>query len=452
MTFERKLKNMKSYMKYILSVAASVLITLTATAQQKLSLQEAVALTIENNPALKATALDVNKAQQQKIISRSLFLPSVNAIGQANHYFNLTPFFGFGGIPAEGKIPYGRFGGEDQLAASVTAIQPLFNPVAYPSLHYARLKEQESRLSLNGNKIALLSLVKQTYLQVLVINERIKIQQESIKRNRLALQDARSLFLQGKGIRVDTLRAYTTVKNLEPELLKLKYAEETGKLQLKALIGIDSLSSLELTDSLSLPNPETIPTEEEVYNLAKGNNSDYQLVALQEQITEQQAKTASAARLPVVSVIGAYQVNSQTRKLDYANAYYPTSSYVGLQVAVPLFTGMSNQAKVKQANIGKEQSALRSKNAYEQLRAIVHQTVADSHESLARLQTTNTVKETAQLSYSIIQYRYKKGISSRLELTDAELALSTAQSNYLEAVYDYLSAQIALLKLMGRVE
>ena len=66
-----------------------------------------------------------------------------------------------------------------------------------------------------------------------------------------------------------------------------------------------------------------------------------------------------------------------------------------------------------------------------------------------RLKNTAIVRETAQLSYDIIQYRYKNGISPRLELTDAELALSTAQSNYLEAVYDYLSAGIELRKLSG---
>jgi outer membrane protein TolC len=68
------------------------------------------------------------------------------------------------------------------------------------------------------------------------------------------------------------------------------------------------------------------------------------------------------------------------------------------------------------------------------------------------LKTTVAVQETAQLSYDIIQYRYKNGISSRLELTDAELELTTAQSNYLEAVYDYLSSRIALDKLVGRIE
>ena len=104
-----------------------------------------------------------------------------------------------------------------------------------------------------------------------------------------------------------------------------------------------------------------------------------------------------------------YQLQSQTNDFEYGNAYYPSSSYVGLQLSVPLFTGFSTQAKVKQARISKDQTALRSNYAYEQLRASVHQVVSDSHESLARLQTTVDVQETAQLSYNIIQYRYKKG-------------------------------------------
>jgi outer membrane protein TolC len=285
-----------------------------------------------------------------------------------------------------------------------------------------------------------------------VLNERIKLQRESISRNQRVLKDARSLFIQGKGLRVDTLRAYTSVKNLEPDLLRLNYAIETSKLQLKALIGIDSIQDIVLSDSLFLPDPGTIPEEEEVYNAARNSNPNYQLLELQEQLNEQQIKIASATRLPVVSAVGQYQLQSQTNSFEYGNAYYPSASFVGLQVSVPLFTGLSNHAKVKQAHITKQQSEVRSKYAYEQLRSSVHQVVADSHESLARLQTSLDVKETAQLSYNIVQYRYKRGVSSRLELTDAELELTTAQSNYLEAVYDYLSAQIALQRIMGKAD
>ena len=441
---------MNSLKKYIfILLAFGVFSTPNAKAQQTLTLQDAVDLALEKNPEVAASNLELEKSRQQKIISRSLFLPSVNVGAQANHYFQLNPFFGFGETTPDGKIPYGRFGGEDQFGAFISAVQPLYSPQAFPSVQHSQLKEEQSRLELNGAKIETQASVKQVYLQILVLNERIKLQNESITRNKRALVDAKSLFFQGKGLRVDTLRAYTGVKNLEPDLLRLTSAVETGKLRLKALIGIDSIQDIVLTDSLFIPDPGSIPTEEVVYNTAKGNNPKYKVIALQQSLDDQQVKIASADRLPEVALVAQYQLQSQTNNFEYGNAYYPSSSYVGLQVSVPLFSGFSTQAKVKQARISKDQTALRANYAYEQLRAEVHQVVAASHESLSRLATAEDVQETAQLSYNIIQYRYKSGIASRLELADAEFELSTAQSNYLEAVYDYLSARIALRQIMG---
>ncbi len=349
-------------------------------------------------------------------------------------------------------MPYGRFGGKDQLSGLLSAVQPLYNPQAFPSLQRSRLQEQDSRVALQGKQIEVLSSIQQTYLKILVLNERIKLQKESISRNQRVLQDSKSLFLQGKGLRVDTLRAYTAVKNLEPDLARLSYAVQTTKLQLKAQIGVDSLEDLILTDSLVVPNPGPLPAEEEVYAEAKNNNPYYQSLVLQEQISAQQVRVTSGVRKPTLSAVAQYQVQTQTNRFDYGNAYYPSSSFVGLQFSVPLFTGLGNQARVRQAAASRDQSALALQNAYKQLHAQVHEALSGNNEAMLRLDNTAIVKQTAELSYTIVQYRYKKGIASRLELNDAELALSTAQSNYLEAVYDYLSARIVLNRLMGKTE
>src|SRR4051812_10735762 len=103
---------MKSnHFKYI-AIAVSLMVSvITVYAQPKqLTLQDAVQLATENNPELKVSQKEIEKSAQQKVVARSLFLPSVNAVAAANHYFQLTPFFGFGENSTEGKIPYGRFG------------------------------------------------------------------------------------------------------------------------------------------------------------------------------------------------------------------------------------------------------------------------------------------------------------------------------------------------------
>ncbi|MEI9921454.1 MAG: efflux RND transporter permease subunit [Bacteroidota bacterium] len=437
----------------VASIVVLILFVTPAYSQPKqLSLKEAVELAQKNNPELKASTLEVSRSRQQMVISRALVLPSVNVVAQANHYFQLTPFFGFGTTPSsDSKIPYGRFGGQDQFVAGISALQPIYNPQAQPSMQRARLSEREAILSLTSKQLLILSEIKQNYLRQLVLSERIKLQRESINRNHRVLKDAKVLYIQGKGLRVDTLRAYTSLKSLEPELLRLSYAYETGYIQLKTLIGLDSLQEIELTDSLYVPDAEIIPGEEEVFLSAKQNNPDVLSVAIQQEIADQQVRQANASRLPVLSAVGLYQLQTQTSSFDYKNAYYPSSSYVGLQLSVPLFAGLSNQAKSKQASIAREQAELRTKYNHEQLRSLVHQTVANGREAIVRMQSTAIVNETARLTYDIIQYRYQKGIASRLELNDAELALTASQSNYLEAVFDYLSARIALERIMGKV-
>ncbi len=218
------------------------------------------------------------------------------------------------------------------------------------------------------------------------------------------------------------------------------------------MIGIDSLQEIELSDSLVLPSAGIIPPEEAVYEYAVANRADLQTKALRQQLNDQQIKLAAAGKKPVVSLLGQYQLQTQASQFNYFNSYYPSTPYVGAQVSIPLFSGFSNDAKIKQARMEKQQSAIMLTDAYEQLKAEVRQVLADVKETAARMQTRTNVKETAQLSYEITQYRYAKGVASRLELTDAELALSAAQSNYLEAVFDYLSARIALDKVMARRE
>jgi outer membrane protein TolC len=447
-----KFTPMKTSIKYLTLLALLSWQAPEAIAQHALTLNDAVQLAIEHNPGLQSGKLDIEKSRQRQVVARSAFLPAIQASAQLNHFFQLPPFFGFGETNGGDKIPYGRFGGEDQFSTYLSAVQPLFNPQAFPALKQAGLQIEESRLRVESQTSSTLYQVKQTYLQALVLDEQIELQHQNLKRNQRVLDDARSLFFQGKGLRVDTLRAYTAVRNLEPDLLKLSFAKETSLLNLKALLGLDSLQAIVLTDSLFLVDSSEIPDEAEVYVLAKANNPDFRLLELQQQVSDQQLSIASAARMPSVAAVAQYQLQSQTNNFEYGNAYYPSASFVGLQLSVPLFNGMSNHAKVKQAALTKTQTVLQAELAYEQLRAAAHQAVSNSKESRVRVETTAAVEQTAKLSYNITEYRYKRGVSSRLELADASLELSTAQSNFLEAVYDYLLARITLQHLMGRVE
>ena len=417
---------------------------------RKISLREAVQLSLTNNRNLKVFSLEVDMSHQEIRVAKSQQLPTAGINGQMAHFFEVPAFFGFGTTGNNDKIPYGRFGGRGQASAALYVSQPLFNATTRPGLQYARLQEQYGKLAYADQKTMIVSVLQQTYIQLLVLEERIKLQEESLQRNNKALQDARSLLAQGRALRVDTLRAYTSVKNLEPDLLKLDNAIQTGRQQLKNLIGLDSLQDIELTDSLTLPQPSVILSEAEIYKEARSNRADLQGLNIQQQLADQQIKLAGASKKPVVSLNAQYLVQTQVNRFNYFNAYYPSTPFAAVLVTVPLFSGFRNNAKIQQRILEKQQSQLQTTAAYEELRTEVKRVVAGVHETTARIQTSANVKKTALLSYDITQYRYAKGVASRLELTDAELALTAAQSSYLEAVYDYLSSVIALERTTGK--
>jgi outer membrane protein TolC len=442
----------KAFIYTTLVFGLITLLSYFASAQPKpLSLKEALSLTLANNREIRIGSLDVDRSEQLTRVAKSATLPSAGVSAQLYHYFYEPPFFGIGNnVISSDKISYDRFGGRDQAAATAWITQPVYNAATQPGIISAKLQERQSRLSVIDKQTDIAALLKQTYIRILVLHERIKLQKESLARNEKALQDAKSLLAQGRALRVDTLRAYTSVKNLEPDLLKLSLAIEVGKQQLRTLTGLDSLQEIELTDSLVLP--ETAPVffkEDEAYNQARLHRADLQSLDLQQQQSDQQIRIAAAAMKPTVSLTAQYLIQTQTNKFDYFNAFYPSTPFVGAQFSVPIFNGNSNKARVKKAQIEKDQSVIRSQQAYEELRISVKQAVANVRETAARIQTSDNVRKTARLSYEITQYRYAKAVASRLELTDAELAYTQAQSNYLEAVYDYLSANIEVERTIG---
>jgi outer membrane protein TolC len=221
----------QAYIYTITVFALICLLSYMANGQsRKLSLQEALTLTLSNNRGIKISSLDADKSQQQVQVAKSLLLPAVGINAQVGHYFQSPVFFGFGNTTTTGnndKIPYGRFGGKDQVTAALSVTQFLYNAGTQPGIQSAKLQEIKKRLLVTGSQTDAAALLKQTYIQVLVLNERIKLQRESLARNEKALADAKSLLAQGKSLRVDTLRAYTSVHNLEPGILKLSYAVET---------------------------------------------------------------------------------------------------------------------------------------------------------------------------------------------------------------------------------
>ncbi|REA62891.1 hypothetical protein DSL64_08205 [Dyadobacter luteus] len=439
-------------LKMAIWLLASVWLPARLSAQnQTLSLKQAIEQAKSHNRDLRIDSFNIAKSRQQTQISKGLLLPNISLTGQFQHYFQRQVFFGLNSSSSSEGVGYARFGGSQISGAQVTLSQALYSASAKYEIQRRRLLEKQSQLSYNNREVDVVAQVKQNYVQLLVLQQRLNLQYESIARNKKALADSRSLLAQGRALRVDTLRAYTLVKNLEPDVLRLTYALQISQQQLSTLIGSAAGTEFILSDSLQLNTSDSIPTETQAFRRSLMERPDFQILNLNKEINDKEIQLYKSARLPVVSFVSQYQLQTQTNKFRYDQAGWPPVFYAGIQVSIPLFTGMQNANRIALGKIERQQSDAIFDNAQEQLKTTIKQVTASLYEASERIKTQNNVSQTAELSYSITKYRYEKGVASRLELTDAELALTTAKSNYLEAVFDYLSARIELDRTTGIV-
>jgi outer membrane protein TolC len=294
--------------------------------------------------------------------------------------------------------------------------------------------------------------VKKAYLTVLITKEQLKLQEQSIARNEQALKDARSLLAQGRASRVDTLRAYITIENLRPDIIRLTNGIEIAKTILKTTIGINESEPIELTDSLGYDGTVPLLTNPAVIEGALASRPEVSRLVITEKLNDEQIKLEKAQYLPKFSAIGLVQTQTQANDYRFNDYKWPVSSYVGLQLSVPIFSGFRTAARVQQAKVTRLQTEKGLENVRELIRAEVKIALSKVEESKRRIESQVQTVSTAELSYRITRDRWKQGIASRLDMADVELSLSQAKSNYLQAVYDYLNASVDLDKALGRAK
>jgi outer membrane protein TolC len=443
-------------MKLIRHILLGLLVSVSAgqylQAQvRQLTLDNAVTLALEKNRDLQISGLEISKSAQRLREARGFALPTVEATGQYLHFLQRQVTFlpgQFAGLE-EGKIATLRVGGTEAYVGNISLVQPLFAPNIGSGIRaakiYSAISEQE-RAELQSSVI---TSVKKLYLDALITGEQLRLVEQSIVRNEQALKDSRSLLAQGRASRVDTLRAYVTIENLRPEIIRLRNGVEIAKTLLKVNIGMVESEAIELLDSLAYDGKVPVLSNEAALAEALKSRPEVSRLELFQKLSSEQIKTESSAYLPRLSAIGQVQTQSQANDLRLGNYLWPVSSYVGLQLSVPIFNGFRTAARVQQARITKLQSEKQLEHVQESIRAEVKVALSKVEESRLRIASQTQTVSTAELSYRITRDRWKQGISSRLELADAELALTGAKSNYLQSVYDYLHASVELDKALG---
>jgi outer membrane protein len=439
---------------YILGLM--VMFPLIVSAQNtSLSLNEALELAKENNKSLKSKSYDEEYAKEEIRISQSNMLPSVNASGNYSYYFDRQVIFMPGSFTGNENEPVVdvAVGGKNTFNTFVSLSQPILNESARRQIKAAKLQNVIAELNTKDARSSLVVDVSAIYLRILLIQETIKLNQQSLDRNKRSLADSRSLYAQGKSLKVDTLRNFIVVENLKTTIGHLENQNKVSTLHLKQVLGLDVKTEIVLSDSLKHDvEVRYFAAVETSYQDVFLNRPDIQQKQLNVELSRSQLSQSNAMRMPTISLIGAYQIQAQADNRKFESYRWPKTSFVGLQANIPLFSGNRINSRIRQSNISLQKSQLEYSDAKEKAETEIAMLENNLKEVFQRLAIQEKTVQAAQMNFNIVNDRYKNGLSSRLELSDAELSLTEAKMNQLHSIYNVKIAKLQLDKALGLLQ
>ncbi len=419
------------------------------------TLDEAVRIGLAKSRTLEIARLDRQLAGQKIRETWSSVLPQVSTT--LNYTRSLKPSILFFPNIFQGgngsSFTALEISADNAATATIDIRQPIFNGAAFAGIRAAGVVRRMSDEAYRNAEGTVIADIKMAYFDALISRDQLKLIEQSIARWEESRKDTKAMFRAGVAADLDTLKAYLSVENLRPDYIQAEHRVAITMTRLKNVMGIPAESNLVLQSKLEIPEVSYPKDVLSAYGEALRLRPDLHQLSLQVMAENENIAAARAEHYPLLSAFG--KLESQTAFNDntsLATSRWPVSSAVGLQVTMPIFTGFRISSKVEQAKIAQLQTRTRVEDLKANIRAEVEVRLSTLHESRKRIEVQTKTISVAERSYKISLLRFREGIGSRLELTDAELQLNKAKTNYLQAVYDYLVATVQLDRTLGRLQ
>jgi outer membrane protein TolC len=317
----------------------------------------------------------------------------------------------------------------------------------------ARLGRENAGLTLQSARAQTLLDVAEAYFDAVLSDRLVEIAEATLAQAEFTADQVRQQREAGRLAEFDLVRAEVTRDNQRPEVIRRRNARDVAHLRLKQLLELPLESNLQLVASLEeavLPPParrfaEAIAAAEAGASAARARTA---VAQAQNDVEQREAavRIVRSQRLPSVSVSSSYGRVAYPSSVP-AFGDFRTNWTVGAAAQLPLFTG---------GRIKAEEMSARADLAETQARLRLARELATLEEMSARLQlgnaraaweaTAGTVQQ-AQRAYEIAELRYREGVSTQLELSDARLLLQQAQASRAQAARDVQITRVRLALL-----
>lgn len=466
----------------LLCVLLSGLVGLsTAKAQQtdslKIDLNRALEIALSENPTIKVADMEITKKQYAKKSAYGALMPQMDLIGQYQRaikrqtvYFDegfgmggsvdpsqFTPdelkivevlgkMMGGGGDADSGEgIQMGRF---NVWSAGLNVSLPLVVPSLWKNIQMTEVDIELSIEQARASRIDLTNQVKKSFFSLLLAQASHDVFRKTYETDSINLEDIRNRYNQGVVAEYDVITADVRLKSLIPNILQSENMMKIAELQLKMLMGIDGEIPLKVVGSLDEYEKNMfnaiIPADTSLVN-----NSDIRQFDLQNEMARKAFEMQKLQYAPSLVTSFNWTYMSQNNDFKFSTYRWDPYSMLGVTLQVPLFNGGQRYHNVKQSQIQLWQLDEQRKDVERGLKLSIRNNYDLIHKNIEQVVATQSSVEQARKGHEITLKRYETGMGTIVDVNAAALAVLSAELQYRNAIYDYLSAKADLEKVLG---
>ncbi len=419
------------------------------------SLQEALDYGMTNSPDLRDAQINIADADERIEELKAIGLPQVNFSSSFNHFLKLPVTilpeeFGLNpvtGMPDPNFNPEVQFGVKNQFDFGLEVSSLLFDGSYLYGLQAARLYSRQVREQLTQQKDVIRNNVRDAYLPALIIVENEVVLDKNIKNLERLLFETKELYKAGFVEQLDVDRLELSLANIQVEKESLERQKDIVLNVLKFRMGYPQDQEITLEDnleSLLAPASDADLNAEIDYRL----RSEYTIVETAIELNQLNVKRFKAGYWPQLVAFGGYGVTWQGD--NFRDGNWADNAVVGLQLNVPIFDGFEKRAKIQRANLQLESVKNRRVKLEEAITLEIRNARETYRNAFDRVESRKKNLALAEKIYETSRIKYKEGVGSSLEISQAEQSLYESQANLLNARYDLLVAKINLDKAIGR--
>ena len=418
---------------FTLSVAGSAM----AADTMDVNIEECVQMAMNNNRTIKQALADYDSAVWKRHEARRTSGPTLNWTSAAR-----------------------RVGGAAQNQADIRALYLNTVAVSMPiytggqlegSIRAADLGLDASEIAIEATKQSVKAKTQAAYFNALNCRNLIKVSQDSVNTLQEHLKNVNAQYSVGTVAKTDVLASQVQLSNAQLGLVSAQNNYDVAIASLNNIIGNPVNTKLNLKDEMGYQTYDI--SLDDCVQYARENRPAILAADYSVKIAQEQVGIAGAGVKPKVQAevsrtfTGKNPFGSDTNVNDF---YFTQNSwYLGLGMNWNIFDNNVTQAKVNQSKAAVEKAKEAAAMARETGDLEVKTAYLNLTSAAKSIDTAKVAVDKAREDYKIAQVRYSAGVGTNLDVMDAEEKLTTAQSNYYNALYQYNSSKAELDRSMG---